>query len=913
MSANRVPVSEMKSSRRVGGGGEGGSGHRADSSGCVSLKQVVEAFNAPISEEHAWALLHQGAVSVRASAPVPLPSRRAPDSSPHLQLEHLVLHKDGSVHVRTATLSVDSEKRCASMVIPEQTMVVNLALIVYQALDYAQPEDEERLISPDLERLIRDMTTDDDTGESQLKSDENDHGIGVGIGSGTAETDDEGIERDSGDVLDEPNRRYFTCNDVLERCAWHGGRGAAAHYQAVCRALVAEAMELTQFLARVRDGGAKDLYRRADAAACRELDSLRFSDWARFWMQVIGELRMGVKLKKVDFSSCTPIEYEMTPYEILMDDIRSRRYKLRKVDGNIPPRVKKDAHAMILEFIRSRPPLKKASERKLPPATAREATPREQLLDSIKRGRPLRPTLTRSRSKRLKKNEKLSVKLEISRDSRVNQRNPLANKVRSGVIQVPHQHPHPQPTPVSAPSPGRRRSRDEGDGGGGSNGGPQRRLIKVDFESFDDDDDEDIDDVSNSVEKCAPQPFPRKFVRNSSSVSNGTSCNPLMRTTYDLATQCPSRRASMRRHTVVACSKPTDSLGVSGSQSVPQSRPDSRQSGISGASSDLEGGVLGTLGTIPNNISWSRSSLQDELIQSVSQPCKKHWQDAMSLDDRLSLTLEEIVHIRSVLTKAELEALPVEGRVKEDVEKRKVCFLCLKTRFGIFGPWGQRCKLCKKTVCAKCYSKMRIPTEHFSNVPVVLLSPSLMPSPEDETNTSFPRSLMARLMSPETQTDRADNSVGSAPNSPLMQRSQASDMVRPAESALNSSPGIKLPQSCAQSAPGSRGGSSLGYVSEQQVSSLNSIMTRSMEGPQSLPLSSGSPRHTLDRRNRFNRGATLAGGGRASDRLRGTQMIVCHDCKTMVLQIIKSSRTSRSATRNDAIKNLTLDLSPVYN
>lgn len=41
-------------------------------------------------------------------------------------------------------------------------------------------------------------------------------------------------------------------------------------------------------------------------------------------------------------------------------------------------------------------------------------------------------------------------------------------------------------------------------------------------------------------------------------------------------------------------------------------------------------------------------------------------------DDRLSLTLEEIVHIRSVLTKAELEVLPVEGRVKEDVEKRRV-------------------------------------------------------------------------------------------------------------------------------------------------------------------------------------------------------------------------------------------------
>jgi spire-like protein len=32
-------------------------------------------------------------------------------------------------------------------------------------------------------------------------------------------------------------------------------------------------------------------------------------------------MRAGVKLKKVDFTK-TPVEYEMTPYEILMDDIR---------------------------------------------------------------------------------------------------------------------------------------------------------------------------------------------------------------------------------------------------------------------------------------------------------------------------------------------------------------------------------------------------------------------------------------------------------------------------------------------------------------------------------------------------------------------------------------------------------------
>lgn len=38
----------------------------------------------------------------------------------------------------------------------------------------------------------------------------------------------------------------------------------------------------------------------------------------------------------------------------------------------------------------------------------------------------------------------------------------------------------------------------------------------------------------------------------------------------------------------------------------------------------------------------------------------------------LSLTLEEVVHIRSVLTKAELESLLVDTRHYEDVAKGKV-------------------------------------------------------------------------------------------------------------------------------------------------------------------------------------------------------------------------------------------------
>lgn len=46
--------------------------------------------------------------------------------------------------------------------------------------------------------------------------------------------------------------------------------------------------------------------------------------------------------------------------------------------------------------------------------------------------------------------------------------------------------------------------------------------------------------------------------------------------------------------------------------------------------------------------------------------------------------------------------------------------------------------------------------------------------------------------------------------------------------------------------------------------------------------------------------------------LRGELMAVCNDCRGLVLNIIRYSRQTRSSARNNALKNLTLDLSPVY-
>ncbi|RZB40166.1 hypothetical protein BDFB_005521, partial [Asbolus verrucosus] len=277
---------------------------RVNSDGSVCLEDILNSFNSSIREEHAWALCYQCAKYYSEC----LSSRK---SGIHIvtEVRHVYLQTDGNVHENTVKPKDTPRKsvRC------EKDVIAGLGVVIYIALDQGSQNDEERVISQDLEQLISDMVSD----ELSNSTEQTHH-----------ETDDEGIERDSEEGDEEPGTSKPHAHMTLQE----------------------------------------------------------------FWVQVMGELRMGVKLKKVHYSKA-PIEYELTPYEILMKDIRSCRYNLRKimVNGDVPSRVTKDAHAIILEFIRSRPPLKKVTDRKLPPQS-RTLTPREQLLNSIKKGRKLKPT-----------------------------------------------------------------------------------------------------------------------------------------------------------------------------------------------------------------------------------------------------------------------------------------------------------------------------------------------------------------------------------------------------------------------------------------------------------------------------------------------------------------------------------------
>ncbi|XP_017886791.1 protein spire isoform X2 [Ceratina calcarata] len=874
---------------------------KLDANGRLNLKDILLSFNGPVSQEQAWAVCYQTAKGLSR-----LPNNEFYELS---DLSEIVLHKDGDVWLGDL---IESRKPRVS----EKKAIFSLGVMVFNALDFGLDEQEERPLSPDLEGLIKLMTSDQDVdGETDERP---------------QETDDEGIERDSSDAdVDEFSSQRsndyderptgYSLKNVMQLCTRHvqtSVESAEAHYKAVMRAFVTEALELSQFLDTVAADKLRASQRdtvdgnKQTSMSVQNLDTLDFIDWtdiriwraiqARFWVQVIQELRKGVKLKKVEANLGTKstsrgrgkgAEFELTPYEILMNDIRERRWNLRKTPSP-KPHLRKDAHAVILEFIRSRPPLKKASERQLPPLQ-KEWTLRELLMESIKKP----PNLRSSRNRYVPKIERTSPQSEHVQSSGDAKDNDAS----------------------TVPKPPRR----DPDGSNPTTG--KRKVIPVDFDLKLDAEDEDDDDefaVTRFEEDDEASNYwhlkeDYSFVDRGSSRGRkdhrdddeADSANPWRRTgglrltrneyhrfcdaqleSYDLATQCPSRRASARKH---AARRSIALTALTGTTSLPHSRPQSRQHAVAtesmlsqGPSPNISVNPSPSLSPQPRARLAKRSQTIAEGTKPEVEDQNEDWQDDkgqkptlgdMFLDERLSLTLEEIVHIRSVLTKAELESLPVEGRVKEDVEKRRVCFLCLKTRFGILGPWGQRCRLCERTVCVKCYSKMRIPTEHFAHVPVVLLSPGLLLSPSSsEPDTSKSSWLRG-----------SNGAAGSAPASPASRRKDSSLKSVTPSSTPTTTPVLIL-------TPTSTPPSHARRDVDQERRSYR-----------------GSPGHVPSPK-AFSGFAHSAEQRLAAERLRGVSMVVCHDCRIMVIQIIKSSRTTRATIRNNVISRLTLNLSPAY-
>ncbi|XP_026699284.1 protein spire homolog 1 isoform X6 [Athene cunicularia] len=560
-------------------------------------------------------------------------------------------------------------------------VIESLGIIIYKALDYGLKDNEERELSPPLEQLIDHMTNTTETDGSR------DEGY---------DALDEGVEDDDDDK--EEVEAIHSYKDVMKLCAAHLPTRSEApnHYQAVCRALFAETMELYTFLAKIKSAKEnlkkiQEMDKEASDESSTDLDDLKNADWARFWVQVMRDLRNGVKLKKVQERQYNPlpIEYQLTPYEMLMDDIRSKRYTLRKVmvNGDIPPRLKKSAHEIILDFIRSRPPLNPASARKLKPTPPRPRSLHERILEEIKAERKLRP-----------------VSPDEIRRSRLAMR-PLSMSYSFDL------------SDVSTPEAGRKLvDASVVNGGltpqGKQNGATQvtvqrKRLLKAPTLAELDSSDSEEESVhkSASSSSISPSQVEDPSQEGTSSRKMPPKFLPISSTPQPERRQPPQRRHSIEKETPTNVRQFLPPSKQSSRSLVPRItslfprmtfRPlfSTMQTASLLSSHPVEAAMCGVAGAM--------YYLCERAFASRWKPAKEEFCYPVEC---LALTVEEVMHIRQVLVKAELEKYQQYKDVYTALKKGKLCFCCRTRRFSFF-TWSYTCQFCKRPVCSQCCKKV---------------------------------------------------------------------------------------------------------------------------------------------------------------------------------------------------------------
>uniref|UniRef100_A0A8C0U2S0 Spire type actin nucleation factor 1 n=1 Tax=Cyanistes caeruleus TaxID=156563 RepID=A0A8C0U2S0_CYACU len=514
---------------------------------------------------------------------------------------------------------------------------------------------------------------------------------------------------------------------------------APNHYQAVCRALFAETMELYTFLAKIKSAKEnlkkiQEMDKEASDESSTDLDELKNADWARFWVQVMRDLRNGVKLKKVQERQYNPlpIEYQLTPYEMLMDDIRSKRYTLRKVmvNGDIPPRLKKSAHEIILDFIRSRPPLNPASARKLKPTPPRPRSLHERILEEIKAERKLRP-----------------VSPDEIRRSRLDVPTPEAGRklVDASVVN-------------GGPAP-------QGKQNGATQVAVQRkRLLKAPTlaELDSSDSEEESMHKSGSSSSISPSQVEDPSQEGTSSRKMPPKFLPISSTPQPERRQPPQRRHSIEKETPTNVRQFLPPSKQSSRSLVPRItslfprmtfRPlfSTMQTASLLSSHPVEAAMCGVAGAM--------YYLCERAFASRWKPAKEEFCYPVEC---LALTVEEVMHIRQVLVKAELEKYQQYKDVYTALKKGKLCFCCRTRRFSFF-TWSYTChfNLCNDAACALCCSQqMRLPSKPYSTLPIFSLGPSTLQKGEsfmrpEKPSTSHHHSLRSRLTSRSKSVDKS--------------------------------------------------------------------------------------------------------------------------------------------------------------
>ncbi|KAK2491511.1 hypothetical protein MC885_010064 [Smutsia gigantea] len=478
------------------------------------------------------------------------------------------------------------------------------------------------------------------------------------------------------------------------------------------------------------------------------------------------DLRNGVKLKKVQERQYNPlpIEYQLTPYEMLMDDIRSKRYTLRKVmvNGDIPPRLKKSAHEIILDFIRSRPPLNPASARKLKPTPPRPRSLHERILEEIKAERKLRPVSPEEiRHNRLAMRPlSMSYSFDLS-----------AFSFLLSDVSAPE---YPKNIVESSVVNGGLTSQTKEKAGSAAQQVPvqQKKLLKAPTlaELDSSDSEEETLHKSASSSSVSPSFLEDPLLEVVSTKKKPPKFLPISSTPQPERRQPPQRRHSIEKET------PTNVR-----QFLPPSKQSSRslvpritsvlprtpfrplfstiQTASLLSSHPFEAAMFGAAGAMYYLCERAFTSRWKSSKEEFCYPV-----------ECLALTVEEVMHIRQVLVKAELEKYQQYKDVytalkKGKVELFKLCFCCRTRRFSFF-TWSYTCQFCKRPVCSQCCKKMRLPSKPYSTLPIFSLGPSALQREEssmrpEKPSTSHHRPLrsIARFSSKSKSVDKSSEEL----------------------------------------------------------------------------------------------------------------------------------------------------------
>ncbi|XP_032404594.1 protein spire homolog 2 isoform X1 [Xiphophorus hellerii] len=619
----------------------------------LSLEEVLKSYEQPINEEQAWAVCYQCCSGLRVPRPPPGRPGRVKDPS------SILLHRDGTVSLKEEPQPDDDSDGAPLPPIAERQLVQSLGVAIYRALDWGLDDNEERELSPQLERLIERMAAGDQGGEgvSSAGSGATDEGY-----SGQEEEEDEDEEQERA------IRPVCWFRQVVVLCASRLANPSLApeHYQAVCRALFVETLELQTFLIKIKD--AKEMLKKISSEealedrSAAELDGLKHRDWARLWVQLMKELRQGVKLKKVQEQPFNPLptEFSLTPFEMLMQDIRARKFQLRKVmvDGDIPTRVKRNAHELILDFIRSRPPLKPVSERSLPPPPPQQQSLHERVLAEIKQERKLRPVVPHTAR-------------PFGSLPCLAQTCPCDVKSTS-CIDLSVSEPRPSLRPrilLKAPT-----------------------LAEMEEMSISEEEESpDGGDMRRTESSPAPLKRDRSFSEQDLAFLRGDML-PSLSESARLGETVRLQDVRPRSRTLTGAGAPPyhrASFPVYGW--APPSPARLSLSSVDEATEGLE------------TTSDSRSG--DQWMEEFSHPVES-----------LALTLDEIINVRRVLVKAEMEKYLQSKELYSNLKRGKVC-CCCRVKFPLFS-WPSTCLLCKRSVCGSCSAKMKIPSKKMAHIPV---------------------------------------------------------------------------------------------------------------------------------------------------------------------------------------------------